>query len=103
MTTNSKLSTTEPKKQKQTKQTTRKGTDSQKQRLHGALSAWRGRGENGGKGTENKKHKWQVQNRQGEVQNSIGNGEAKEFICMTHEHEVRWGKDSVVEGTVEGR
>ena len=36
-----------------------------------------GRGE---KGTENKKHKWQVEDRQGEVKNSIGNGEAKELI-----------------------
>ena len=47
MTTNSKLSTTEPKKQKQTKQTTRKGTDSQKQRSHGGSSVGRGRGEKG--------------------------------------------------------
>ena len=39
---------------------------------------WRGRG--GIKGTENKKHKWQVQNRQGEVKNSMGNGKAKELI-----------------------
>ena len=38
---NSQLSTTEPKKQKQnqTKQTTRTGTDSQKWRSHGGLSA----------------------------------------------------------------
>ena len=36
---------------------------------------------NGGKGTGIKKHKWQVQYRQGEVKNSIGNGEAKELIC----------------------
>ena len=28
-------------------------------------------------------------NRQGEVKNSIGNGEAKELICMTHGHELR--------------
>ena len=27
--------------------------------------------------------------RQGEVKNSIGNGEAKELICTTHEHELR--------------
>ena len=42
MTTNSQVSTTEPKniqKQKQTKQTTRTGTESQKWRLHGGLSA----------------------------------------------------------------
>ena len=44
---------------------------------------WRvisGRLENRGKGTGNKKHKWWVQNRQGEVKNSIGNGEAKEHM-----------------------
>ena len=58
ITTNSQLSTTEPKKQKHTKQTTRTGTESQKWRSHGGLSAGRGRGENWGKGTENKKHKW---------------------------------------------
>ena len=49
-----------------------------------------GRGENGEKGTGNKKHKWQVQNRQGEVKNSKGNGEAKELICTTHGHELKW-------------
>ena len=39
MTTNSQLLTTEPKKkQKQTKQTTRTGTESQKWRSHGGLS-----------------------------------------------------------------
>ena len=44
MTTNSQLSTTEPKKkQKQTKQTTRTGTESQKWRSHGELSVERGR------------------------------------------------------------
>ena len=61
---NSQLSTTEPKKntqkqkQKQTKQTTRIGTESQKWRSHGGLPVRRGRKENGGKGTGNKKHKW---------------------------------------------
>ena len=35
----------------------------------------------------------------GEVKNSIGNGEAKEFICMTHGHELRWGSDGGREGT----
>ena len=29
-------------------------------------------------------------NRQGEVKNSMGNGEAKELICTTHGHELRW-------------
>ena len=58
MTTNSQLSTTEPEKQKQkkTKQTTRRGTDSQKWKSQGRLIA--GRRENGVKGTGNKKHKW---------------------------------------------
>ena len=23
----------------------------------------------------------------------MGNGEAKEFICVTHGHELRWGND----------
>ena len=27
----------------------------------------------------------------GEVKNSIGNGEAKELICMTYGYELRWG------------
>ena len=48
-----------------------------------------GRVRNGGKDTRNKKHKWQAQNRQGEVKNSMGNGEANEFICMTYGHELR--------------
>ena len=47
------------------------------------------REENGGKGRRNKKHDWYIQNRQGEVRNSIGNGEAKELIYMTHGHELR--------------
>ena len=40
----------------------------------------RGKGGIGIKGTGNKKHIWELQNRQGEVKNSIGNGEAKELI-----------------------
>ena len=46
-------------------------------------------GEDWGKGTGNKKHKWEVQNSQGEVKNSIGNGEAKELIYTTQGHELR--------------
>ena len=38
-----------------------------------------------------------MENRQGEGKNSIGNGEAKEFICMTHGHEIR-GRIMVGEG-----
>ena len=45
-------------------------------------------GESVGKGTGNKKHNQQAQNRQGEVKNSIGNVEAKERICITHGHEL---------------
>ena len=59
MTTNSQLSTTEPKKpknQKQAKQITRTGTESQKWRSHGGLSVGRWEGSNRGKGTGNKKH-----------------------------------------------
>ena len=48
------MSTTTPKKkkQKQTKQTTRTGTEPQKWRSHEGLST--GEGERAGKGTENK-------------------------------------------------
>ena len=46
MTTNSQVSTTEPKKQKN-KQTTRRGTESQKWRPHGGLSVGRERGRMG--------------------------------------------------------
>ena len=49
MTTNTQLSTTEPKTKTKTKQTPRTGTESQKWRSHV--------GSNGGKGTGNKKHK----------------------------------------------
>ena len=43
-------------RQKQTKQTIRTRTELQKWRSFGALSAGRGKGKNGGKGTGNKKH-----------------------------------------------
>ena len=55
---------------------------------------WRaisGEGENGGKGTGNKKHKWQIENRLEEDKKSTGNGEVKEVIDMTHGHELRVG------------
>ena len=50
MTTNSQLLKTEPKnkqKQEQTEQTTRTGTESQKWRSHGGLSAGSGMGREG--------------------------------------------------------
>ena len=55
MTTNSQLSTTEAKKTKtKTKQTTRTGTEPQKWRSHGGLSAGEWEGDRGEKGTGNK-------------------------------------------------
>ena len=55
MATKTQLLTTELKKtKKQSKQTTRTGTESQKWKSHGGLSVGKGRGENEGKGTENK-------------------------------------------------
>ena len=84
MTANSQLLTTTPKtKTKQTKQTTRTGTEPQKWRSHEGLSIGEWEGERRGKGTENKQHKWQVENRQGEIKNSIGNVDAKELKCTT--------------------
>ena len=58
MTTNSQLSTLEPKTKTKTKskQTTRTGTESQKWRSHGALSVGMWSGRMGGKGTGNKQH-----------------------------------------------
>ena len=35
----------------------------------------------------------------GEVKNSMGNGEAKELICMTHGQELRWWNDGGRGGT----
>ena len=35
----------------------------------------------------------------GEVKNSMGNGEAKELICMTHGHELRWRNNGWGRGT----
>ena len=44
-----------------------------------------------GKGTGIKKHYWKVQNRGREAKNSMGIVEAKELVCMTRGHELRWG------------
>ena len=98
ITTNSQLLTTKPKKITKTNQTTRTGTELQK---HGGLSVGKGRRE-WGKGTGNKQHKWQVENRQGEVKNSMGNVDNKEFICTTHGHELRGGDVSGGMCRVEG-
>ena len=56
MTTNAQLSTTESKKQKQTKQTTRTGIESQIWRSYGGLPAGKSKGENGEKGIGIQKH-----------------------------------------------
>ena len=58
MTANSQLLTTTPKTKTKTKQTARTGTESQKWRSLGGLSTGEWEGERGGKGTENKYHKW---------------------------------------------
>ena len=72
-------------------QTARTGTEPQKWRSHGGLSMGKWEGETGVKVTENKQHKQQVENRQGEGKNSVGNVEAKELTCMTHGHELQGG------------
>ena len=62
MITNSQLSTTDPNNYqqtnpKQTKQTTRTGTESEMEITWRVFSG-EGEGKNGGKGTGNKKHNW---------------------------------------------
>ena len=102
MTTNSQLSKTEFKNQNLSKQLEQEQNHRNGHHMEGYQ--WGGR--MGGKGTGNKKHNWQVQNRQGEVKNSIGNKEAKELICTTRGHELRgdcwreWGswKEGVLTG-----
>ena len=90
--TSSQLSTTESKTNKKTTmQTTKTGTELQVWRSFGGLSVGRGKGENGEKGAKIKRHNWQIQNRQGYIKNSIGNGEAKSLICVTHGHELKKG------------
>ena len=92
MTTNSQLSTTEPKEE--TKKLNKQLEQEQIHRNRDHMESYQqGKGGgNGGKGTENKQHKWQVENIQGEGKNIIGNVEAKELICMTHEHELSGGR-----------
>ena len=100
MTTNSQLSTTKPK----TKTKTNKQLEQEQNHRNGDHMEgyqWGGGGREKGKGTENKKHNWQVQNRQRGFKNSMGNGEAKELICMTHGHELSGG--NAVEEGMKGR
>ena len=90
MTANSQLLTTTPKTKTKANNQNRNRITEMKG-YHGGLSAGEWEGQRGGKGTQNKQHKWQVENRQGEGKNSIGNVEAKELISMTHEHELQVG------------
>ena len=94
MITNSQISTTEPKKKKAK---INYANNQDRKRITEIEITWRVisgglGGGNGEKGTENKQHTLQVENRQGEVKNSIGNVEAKELICMTYGHEPRGGE-----------
>ena len=87
MTTNSQLSTTESKKQKQkTKQTTRRRTGSKKWRSHGGLSVGRGRMGEKVQGVRSINGRYKIDRGS---KNSIGNGEVKELMCMTHGHELK--------------
>ena len=92
MTTNSQLSTTEPKnnnnKKNQTNKLSKQLEQEQNHRNGDHMERYQW---GGGKDTGNKKHKWQVQNRHGDIKNSIGNGVAKDLICRTHRHELREG------------
>ena len=54
--------------------------------------SWEGEGRKEGKGTGIVKYKV-GKNRQWVVKNSVGSGEAKELLCMTHGHELREGGD----------
>ena len=99
MTTNLQLLKTEPKKIKNKNNLSKQLEQEQNHRNGDHMEGYQW-GENGGKVIRNKKHKWQVQNRQGEDKNSMGNGEAKELICTIHGHELRWENDGgrVVQG-----
>ena len=81
MTTNSQLSN-EPKKQKQTKLEQLEQEQNHRNGDHMEGYQWGSWRENGGKVTENKQHKQQVENRQGEGKNSIGNVEAKNLHVL---------------------
>ena len=102
MTTNSQLLITEPKTKTKTKQTTRTGTEPQKWKSHGGLSVGGGgrRLREQVQGIRNINCRYEID---GEVKNGMGNGEAKELICMTHGHELRWGNAGGREDTGQRR
>ena len=82
--TNSQVSTIESK----TKQISRTGTESYILRSFGGLSAGTRKGRMGEKVQGLRSTNWQGQKRHGDVKNSIGNGEAKDLLCLTHGHEL---------------
>ena len=97
VTTNSQSSTTEPKK-------TNLADNQNRHRIHRTRDHMEGYQWGGGRmggmvqgiGSINSRHEIDRG-----AQNSMGNGEAKELICMTHEHELKWR--NAVGGWVQGR
>ena len=92
MTTNSQLSTTEPKtKSKTNKETTRPGTESQKWRLQGGYQQGGGGRRMQGKlqGIRSINGRYKIDRVHSE--NTIGNREAKELTCVIHGQELKWG------------
>ena len=94
MTTYSQLSTTESKKNKNKNTLSKQPEQEQNHRYGGHKEAY----QLGGKQRRMsekvqglKSINWYVQNRQQEVRNGKGNEQAKEFICMTHGHELKGG------------
>ena len=96
------LSTSEPKKQKQKLRKQLEQEQNHRNGDHMEVCQYGGGGEKGGEGTGNKKHKCQAQNRQGEVKNSIGNGEARGLRYTTRGRELR-GRGNAGAGDNEGR
>ena len=74
MTTNSQLLTITPKKTKNENKLRKQLEREQNHRNEDHMESYQ-----------------QVENRQEEVKNSIGNVEAKELICTTHGHELKGG------------
>ena len=95
---NQKYLCSAPKNQKLSKQLEQEQSHRNGDHMEG--HQWGGGGGEWGKGTGNKNHSWQAQNRQEEVKNSIGNGEVKELICITHGHELRLGGNAGGKGGV---
>ena len=87
MTTNSQLSTTEPKKQKLSKQLEQE----QNHRNGDHMEDYQQGGEGGvGEKVQGIRSIKVGTKQTGEVKNNIGNEAVKELICMTHGHEL-WG------------